>query len=78
MSIGELHDEMAKRGFHYGRTVVARALIDLVKVGVLNREGRPRRYQYVQKRTSVARRRHTSQDPFIFHLHEVRRLSNIV
>jgi len=41
---------MARRGFHYDRTAVAHALIDLVKDGVLNREGRPRRYQYVQKR----------------------------
>jgi hypothetical protein len=48
--LGEVHSEMARRGFHYDRTAVAHALIDLVKDGVLNREGRPRRYQYVQKR----------------------------
>jgi hypothetical protein len=48
--LGEVHGEMARRGFHYDRTAVAHALIDLVKEGVLNREGKPRRYQYVQKR----------------------------
>jgi hypothetical protein len=48
--LGEVHGEMARRGFHYDRTAVAHALIDLVKDGVLNREGHPRRYQYVQKR----------------------------
>jgi len=48
--LGAVHSEMARRGFHYDRTAVAHALIDLVKDGVLNREGRPRRYQYVQKR----------------------------
>jgi len=41
---------MARRGFQYDRTAVAHALIDLVKDGVLNREGIPRRYQYIQKR----------------------------
>jgi len=46
--LGEVHSEMARRGFHYDRT--AHALIDLVKDGVLNREGHPRRYQYIQKR----------------------------
>jgi len=36
--LGEVHSEMARGGFHYGRTAVAQALIDLVKGGVLNRE----------------------------------------
>ena len=48
--LGEVHSEMARQGFHYDRTAVAHALIDLVKDGVLTREGRPRRYQYAQKR----------------------------
>jgi len=53
--LSEVHGEMARRGFHYDRTAVAHALIDLVKDGVLTREGRPRRYQYAQKRPPVAR-----------------------
>jgi hypothetical protein len=49
-SLSEVHSEMAKRGFHYDRTAVAHALIDLVKDGILTRDGKPRRYQYAQKR----------------------------
>ncbi len=49
-SLGEVHGEMAKRGFHYDRTAVAHALIDLVKEGILTRDGRPRRYRYAQKK----------------------------
>lgn len=48
--LSEVHSEMARKGFHYDRTAVAHALIDLVKDGILNREGKPRRYQYTQKR----------------------------
>lgn len=48
--LGEVHSEMARKGFHYDRTAVAHALIDLVKDGILTREGKPRRYQYTQKR----------------------------
>lgn len=48
--LGDVHSEMARRGFHYDRTAVAHALVDLVKEGVLTREGRPRRYRYAQKR----------------------------
>jgi hypothetical protein len=48
-TLSEVHSEMAKRGFHYDRTAVAHALIDLVKEGILTRDGKPRRYQYAQK-----------------------------
>jgi hypothetical protein len=48
--LGEVHSEMARKGFHYDRTAVAHALVDLVKDGLLSREGRPRRYRYAQKR----------------------------
>jgi len=48
--LSEVHSEMARKGFHYDRTAVAHALIDLVKDDILNREGKPRRYQYAQKR----------------------------
>ena len=48
--LSEVHTELARRGFHYDRTAVAHALIDLVKDSVLTREGKPRRYQYAQKR----------------------------
>jgi len=48
--LSDVHSEMARRGFHYDRTAVAHALIDLVKDGILTRDGRPRRYRYAQKR----------------------------
>lgn len=48
--LGEVHSEMARKGFHYDRTAVAHALVDLMKEGLLTREGRPRRYRYAQKR----------------------------
>jgi hypothetical protein len=48
--LSEVHAEMARLGFHYDRTAVAHALIDLVKDGILTRGGKPRRYQYAQKR----------------------------
>jgi hypothetical protein len=48
--LDEVHSELARRGFHYDRTAVAHALVDLVKDNVLTRLGRPRRYQYAQKR----------------------------
>ena len=49
-SLGDVHAEMARRGYHYDRTAVAHALIDLVKDNILTRQGRPRRYVYAQKR----------------------------
>lgn len=48
--LGEVHSEMGRQGFHYDRTAVAHALVDLVRDGVLTRVGRPRRYSYLQKR----------------------------
>ena len=46
----DVHSELARRGFHYDRTAVAHALVDLVKDNILTRIGKPRRYQYAQKR----------------------------
>jgi hypothetical protein len=48
--LDDVHSELARKGFHYDRTAVAHALVDLVKDNVLTRIGRPRRYQYAQKR----------------------------
>jgi len=49
-SLEEVYNQMALMGYHYDRTAVAHALVDLVKEGVLGRDGRPRRYRYAQKR----------------------------
>jgi len=52
--LDEVHSELARRGFHYDRTAVAHALVDLVKDNILTRIGKPRRYQYAQKRPPAA------------------------
>ncbi len=49
-SLDDVHKEMTRLGYHYDRTAVAHVLLDLVRDGILTREGRPRRYLYVQKR----------------------------
>lgn len=49
-SLGDVHKEMMRIGYHYDRTAVAHALLDLVREGLLTRQGRPRRYVYAQKR----------------------------
>ncbi len=49
-SLNDIHGEMTRIGYHYDRTAVAHALLDLVRDGLLTREGKPRRYVYVQKR----------------------------
>ena len=48
--LDDVHSELARRGFHYDRTAVAHALVDFVKDNILTRIGKPRRYQYAQKR----------------------------
>jgi hypothetical protein len=48
--LDDVHSELARKGFHYDRTAVAHALVDLVKENILTRIGKPRRYQYAQKR----------------------------
>jgi len=52
--LDEVHSELARKGFHYDRTAVAHALVDLVKDNILTRIGKPRRYQYAQKRPPAA------------------------
>jgi hypothetical protein len=48
-TLSEVHEEMARRGYHYDRTAVAHALVDLVREGTLFRDGVMRNYRYVQK-----------------------------
>jgi len=49
-NLGDAYEEMSKGGYHFDRTAVAHSLVDLVREGYLTRLGRPRRYQYLQKR----------------------------
>lgn len=48
-SLSEVHEEMSRRGYHYDRTAVAHALVDLVREGTLFRDGSMRNYRYIQK-----------------------------
>ena len=50
--VREAHVELAKRGYHYHCSAVSHALTDLVKDGILCREGLPRRYKYIQRSNS--------------------------
>jgi hypothetical protein len=48
-ALSEVHEEMSRRGYHYDRTAVAHTLVDLVREGILFRDGSMRNYTYVQK-----------------------------
>jgi hypothetical protein len=48
-ALSEVDQEMARRGYHYDRTAVSHALVDLVREGTLFRDGAMRNYRYVQK-----------------------------
>jgi hypothetical protein len=48
-TLSEVDEEMARRGYHYDRTAVSHALVDLVREGTLFRDGAMRNYRYVQK-----------------------------
>ena len=53
-TLGEVHEELARKGYHYDRTAVSHALTDLVRESVLTRSGVMRNYRYVQKRPSIS------------------------
>jgi|TARA_B100001971_G_C17866465_1_gene370979 hypothetical protein len=53
-TLGEVHEELARKGYHYDRTAVSHALTDLVRESVLTRSGVIRNYRYVQKRPSIS------------------------
>ena len=49
-SLGDVHDELARRGYHYDRTAVSHSLAELVRENILTRLGTQRNYRYVQKK----------------------------
>ena len=49
-SLSDVHEEIARRGYHYDKSAVSHALTDLVKEGVLSRQGDMRNYVYIQKK----------------------------
>lgn len=51
--LSDTHDELARRGYHYDRTAVSHSLADLVRGGLLTREGTQRSYRYIQKKPPI-------------------------
>ena len=49
-SLGEVHEELSRRGYNYGRTAVSHSLTDMVRENILTRIGTMRNYRYIQKR----------------------------
>jgi hypothetical protein len=49
-SLGEVHEELSRRGYNYDRTAVSHSLTDMVRENFLTRIGTMRNYRYIQKR----------------------------
>ncbi len=49
-ALSDVHEEIARRGYHYDRTAVSHSLTDLVRENILTRQGNMRNYTYIQKR----------------------------
>ena len=48
--LGDVHLELARKGYHYDRTAVSHSLADLARENILTRTGEPRNYRYIQKK----------------------------
>jgi hypothetical protein len=48
--LSDVDEELARMGYHYDKTAISHSLTDLVREGMLSREGTPRSYRYVQKK----------------------------
>jgi len=59
-TLSEVAAELERRGFTYDSTAVAHVLLDLVRSGVLERVGEPRRYVY--KEAAIRRPHPVSAD----------------
>lgn len=49
-ALGEVHEELGRRGYNYDRTAVSHSLADMVRETVLTRTGTMRNFRYIQKR----------------------------
>lgn len=58
-TLGQVHEELSRRGYSYDRTAVSHSLTDMVREGSLRRIGTVRSYRYVQKSNFA----HTSENP---------------
>jgi len=48
--LGEVHEELSRRGFNYDRTAVSHSLTDMVSENILTRKGTMRNFQYIQRK----------------------------
>lgn len=46
----DVHEELARKGYHYDRTAVSHSLTDLVRENIFTRVGMMRSYRYIQKK----------------------------
>lgn len=49
-TLSDVDSELSRRGYHYDKTAVSHTLTDLVREGILTRQGSMRNYRYVQKK----------------------------
>ena len=49
--LAEIHEELMRRGYSYDRTAVSHSLTDMVREGIIVRNGTARNYLYLQKTT---------------------------
>jgi hypothetical protein len=47
--LAEIHEELLRRGYNYDRTAVSHSLTDMVREGIIARNGTARKYVYLQK-----------------------------
>jgi len=47
--LGQIHEEISRRGYNYDRTAVSHSLTDMVRERILFRIGTIRNYRYIQK-----------------------------
>jgi len=49
-TLSDVDAELSRRGYHYDKTAISHTLTDLVREGILTRQGSMRNYRYVQKK----------------------------
>ena len=49
-ALGEVHEELGRKGYNYDRTAVSHSLADMVRENILTRTGTMRNFRYIQKR----------------------------
>jgi hypothetical protein len=48
--LGNVHEELSRRGYNYDRTAVSHSLTDMVRENIFSRVGSMRNYRYIQKK----------------------------